>query len=128
MENSFIDLLIRLKNGYLASKETVESPYSHFREEILIVLKKIHFIKDFVTEGKLKKVLKIELSYPEGKPVLTDIKIISKLGQRFYVSYKDLKPVLGGYGYSILSTPKGIMTNIEARKNKLGGELLFKIW
>ena len=128
MENSFIDLVIRLKNGYMARKETIESPHSGFKEEILKVLKKISFIQDYQVEGTQKKRLIINLRYQDSQPVLTNIKIISKLGQRSYVSYKDLKPVLGGLGYSILSTPKGVMTNKQARREKLGGELLFQIW
>lgn len=128
MENSFIDLVIRIKNGYMARKETIESPYSGFRGEILRVLKKISFIQDYQVKGTQKKRLIVNLRYQDGQPVLTNVKIISKLGQRTYVSYKDLKPVLAGLGYSILSTPKGVMTNKQARREKLGGELLFQIW
>lgn len=128
MENSFIDLVVRLKNGYLAKKETIISPYSQFKEKILKVLKKSLFIKDYQVKGEIKKSLIIELLYQDGEPVLTDIKIISRPGQRSYVSYKDLKSVLGGLGCSVLSTPKGVMTNKQARREKLGGELLFKIW
>jgi len=128
MENSFIDLIIRLKNGYLVGKEIVHSPHSHFKEEILAVLKTLAFIKNYKVEGDKKKSLIIDLKYVDGQPAITNIKIISKLGQRTYVSYKDLKPVLSGLGYSILSTPKGVMTNRQARKEKVGGELLFQIW
>ena len=128
MENSYIDLIIRLKNGYMAKKEVVISPHSRFREEILKLLKKIAYIKDYRSEGEVKKTLVIELLYQGGRPAVSEIKIISKLGQRIYVSYKDLKPVLGGLGHSILSTSKGVLTNSQARKEKVGGELLFKIW
>jgi len=128
MNNSFIDLIIRLKNGYMARKETIISPYSHFKEEILILLKKLGFISNYRVEGETIKQIIIDLFYKDGEPVLTDVKIVSRLGQRIYVSYRDLKPVLGGMGWSILSTPKGVMTNKQARREKLGGELLFKIW
>ena len=128
MENSFIDLIIRIKNGYLAGKETIESPFSRFREEILKVLKRLSFIKNYKLESDQKKKISIDLVYRDGQPALTGVKIISKLGQRIYVSYKDLKPVLNGLGHSILSTSKGIMTNREAHRAKLGGELLFEIW
>ncbi len=112
----------------MADKETIESPYSNFKETILVKLKSLKYIKDYTIEGKTKKTITIILAYEDGKTKFTDLTVISKPGQRVYVSYKDLKPVVSGFGYSILSTPNGIMTNIEARKNKVGGELLFNIW
>jgi small subunit ribosomal protein S8 len=72
--------------------------------------------------------IEIELIYTKGVPALTDVKLVSKPGKREYVSYRDLRNVMNGMGVSFLSTPKGIMTNREARKEKLGGELLFMIW
>jgi len=129
MENSINDLIIRIKNGYLAQKEQVVSSYSKFKEAVLKKLAELKFIKDYQVEeeGSFKKLI-INLSYQNKVPALTDVQIFSKPGRRYYVSYKDLKPVMSGYGYSILSTPKGIVTNKEARLKKLGGELLFNIW
>ncbi|MCX7880914.1 MAG: 30S ribosomal protein S8 [Patescibacteria group bacterium] len=128
MGNSAIDLIIRIKNGYLAKKEMVESPYSRFREAILVKLKELKFIKDFKVSGeKIKKII-IELFYHQGNSCLTEVEIISKPGRKIYVSYRDLKPVLNGFGYSILSTPQGIITDKEAKRKKVGGELLFNIW
>jgi len=128
MENSVIDLAIRIKNGYLARRETITVPYSRFKEEVLRKLKDLEFIKNYHVEGDKVKNITVDLLYNNSVPALTDIKIFSKPGQRFYVSYKELKPVLGGLGYSILSTPKGILTNKEAKKEKIGGELLFNVW
>lgn len=128
MENSFIDLIIRLKNGYLAKKEKIESPYSKLKENILKKLLDLKFIKSYHIEGDKIKYFKIELLYKNNIPALNDIKIYSKPGRRYYVSYKDLKPVLSNYGVSILSTNKGILTNKEAQEKKVGGELLFNIW
>ncbi len=128
MENSVIDLAIRIKNGYLARREAITVPYSRFKEEVLKKLKGLEFIKDYHVEGDKVKNITVDLLYNNGASALTDIKIFSKPGQRFYVSYKELKPVFGGIGYSILSTPKGILTDKEARKAKIGGELLFNIW
>lgn len=128
MGNSFIDLIIRIKNGYLARKDQITVLYSRFNERILRKLKELKFIKDFQVRGELKKQITVELLYKDKIPALTDVKIYSKPGQRYYVSYRELKPVLNGLGYSILSTPKGILTNIEAKKMKVGGELLFDIW
>ncbi len=128
MENSFIDLIIRIKNGYLAGKDKVNIPYSRYKESILKKLKELKFVKDYQIIGDVKKEIVVELLYKNKAPALTDIKIYSKPGRRYYVSYRELKPVLSGLGYSILSTSKGILTNIEAKKLKIGGELLFEIW
>lgn len=128
MGNSAIDLIIRIKNGYMAKREEVESTYSVFREELLKKLKELGFIKEYKVEGEKIKKIVITLSYKDGVEALTDVQIYSKPGRRYYVSYRDLKSVLGGFGFSILSTPKGIMTNKEAHKLKIGGELLFSIW
>jgi small subunit ribosomal protein S8 len=128
MENSFIDLIIRIKNGYLAGKDKVNIPYSRYKENILKKLKELKFVKDYQIIGDVKKEIVVELLYKNKMPALTDIKIYSKPGRRYYVSYRELKPVLSGLGYSILSTSKGILTNIEAKKLKIGGELLFEIW
>jgi len=128
MGSSIVDLIIRIKNGYMAKKETVEVIFSKLAETILKKLVNLKYIKGYKVEGDMKKKIIVTLSYNEEVSVVTGIEIVSRPGQRVYVSYKELRPVLSGMGYSILSTPKGIMTNIEARKNKLGGELLFKIW
>ncbi len=128
MKNSFIDLIIRIKNGYMSHKEMVISPYSKFRVEILKKLKSLGFIKDFKFKGEKIQTIDIELLYQDEEPAIKDVEIFSRPGQRQYVSYKDLKPILNGFGYSILSTPKGVLTNKEARQQKIGGELLFSLW
>ncbi|EKE15220.1 MAG: 30S ribosomal protein S8 [uncultured bacterium] len=128
MENSIIDLIIRIKNGYMAKKATIESPHSKYKESVLKKLFSLKFIEGYNIEGEIKKNITIDLKYEEGNPVITDVKIYSKPGMRLYVSYKNLKPVLSGFGYSVLSTSKGIMTDREAKKAKLGGELLFSFW
>ena len=128
MENSIIDLVIRIKNGYMAKKETIESPCSKYKEAILKKLVNLKFIKGYKIKGEIKKNMIIDLAYEEGKPAISDIKVYSKPGMRVYISYKNLKPVLSGFGFSILSTSRGIMTDREAKKAKLGGELLFSFW
>ena len=128
MTNPAIDLIIRIKNGYMAKKEVIESPHSKMREEILKKLLALKFIKKFnINENKFKKI-DIGLLYSGNVPAMNDVRIYSRPGGRHYVSYRDLKPVLSGYGFSFLSTSKGIVTNKEAIKEKLGGELLFSIW
>lgn len=128
MSVSYIDLIIRIKNGYLAKKEVIEAKYSRLNEEILKKLKINKFIKDFqIKEERVKKII-VYLNYEEKEPIFTDIKIYSKPGRRWYCSYRDIKPVLGGLGLSIISTSKGVITDKEAKKSKIGGELLFSIW
>ncbi len=128
MEQSVIDLIIRIKNGYMAQRETVDSPYSTFKEEVLKKLASLKFIKEYGIEGESIKKLNIVLLYHDKVSAFTDVAIFSKPGRRYYVSYKELRPVLSGMGHSIISTSQGIKTGREARKEKLGGELLFNIW
>lgn len=128
MNDPIIDLIIRIKNAYMTKNETLKSPHSSYREAVLKKLVDLKYIKSYSVEGDVIKTIEIELSYLKGVPALTDVKIVSKPGKREYVSYKDLKSVMNGMGVSFLSTPKGILTNREARKEKLGGELLFMIW
>lgn len=125
-----INLIVTLKNGYLAKKDFVISFYSRFLEEVVKVLKREKYVKDYqiIEKSNGKKIMKIFLVYEDGKPALTDVEIVSKPGRRIYTKVEDLKPVLGGLGVAILSTPKGIKTDKEARKENAGGEVLFKIW
>jgi small subunit ribosomal protein S8 len=126
--SAITDLIIRVKNGYMSGKESIESPYSTYREEVLKKLKALGYIKDYEVSGDVVKTMTINLLYKDGLPVLTQVKIFSSPGKKWYVSANELKPVLGGLGYSILSTPQGILTHVEAKKKKVGGELLFNIW
>ncbi len=126
--NPINDLITRIKNGYMAGKDSIESPYSKFREQVIKKLITLRYVKSYETVGEIKKNMTITLNYDNGIPALTQVKIFSTSGRRWYVSHKDLKPVLGGMRYSIISTPQGILTNIEARRKQVGGELLFNIW
>lgn len=128
MDNSVIDLIIRIKNGYMSRRETIESPFSRFREETLKKFKELGYIKNYSKESDIIKKFTIELLYKDGIPAITDIAIKSTSGRRIYVSYKELKPIVNNFGCSIISTSRGILTNKEARKQKVGGELLFNIW
>lgn len=128
MSNSIIDLIIRIKNGYAARRETISSPYSKFKEEVLKKLSTLGYIKQYSVEGDIIKTFTITLDYQNGAPAVTDVKLFSKPGRRWYTASKNIKCVLGGLGVSILSTPQGILTNKEARKTQIGGELLFEIW
>lgn len=129
MNSGIIDLIIRIKNGYLAKRDVISSPHSKMKEQVLKKLKALGFILDYSieTEGP-KKGISITLKYKHGDPVFTDVTIRSKPGQRWYITVNSIKPVMSGTGYMIISTSKGLMTNVEARKSNLGGELLFEIW
>ncbi|MEN9327539.1 MAG: ribosomal protein [Candidatus Parcubacteria bacterium] len=123
------DLIIRIKNGYQARREHITSSYSKYRGEVLKKLKELKYIKDYHVEGDKIKNVTIDLKYDEaGAPALTGVKIYSTPGRRWYSQASELKPILGGLGCSLISTPQGILDNKQARKKKLGGELLFAIW
>ncbi len=129
MGHPIVDLIIRIKNGYKAHRVSIDSLYSVYRERVVKKLVELGYLKNYEVAGDKVKKMVIYLSYGDGtEPAVTDVKVYSKPGRRWYTSVKDLRPVLGGLGYSVLSTPKGILTNVEAKKNKVGGELLFSIW
>ncbi|MBI2593586.1 30S ribosomal protein S8 [Candidatus Daviesbacteria bacterium] len=125
------DSLIRIKNGYLAYREEVILPYSKLVLAICKLLANESFIESFKeekVEGKNYSSIKVVLKYLGKKPALTDIKRISKPGLRIYKSRKALPKVLNGFGLAIISTPKGVMSDKEARKNGLGGEVMAHVW
>ena len=133
INNPLIDMLIRMKNAQLAKHEHVLVPMSHTKFRIAEILKESGFLVNI--EKKKKKARKSEheyilmqLKYKDGDAGISGIKVISKPSRKIYISAKDIKPVRSGYGISILSTPKGIMNSKEAKKQNLGGELLFEIW
>ena len=120
------DLLTRLRNATKAQKSVVAIDHSKMKEHILEVMKNKKFIDDFVVEEEgPHKILKVKLS--EKHPNL-HVKRISKPGQRIYIKTDELKQVKSGLGITILSTPKGVMSNLEARKQHLGGEMLCEVY
>lgn len=128
MTDPIIDIMTRIKNGYMAHRETVDSPHSKYKEEVLKKMKSLKYIEDYEVSGDIIKHILITLHYDGLVPAVTGMKFYSTPGRRWYTTMHDLKPVVGGMGYSIISTSAGIMTNIEARKKNIGGELLFAIW
>ena len=123
------DLIIRIKNAGLSGIEIVELPYSKLSYEIANKLQQHSFVKNVDKRGSgVKKSLKIELNYTGDRHKIRDVKRISKPGCRVYMKMKDINPVRRGTGTVILSTPKGILTGEEARKDRVGGEALFSIW
>lgn len=104
-------------------------PYSRLKEEIVDVLKKEDYIKNFsITEENNKKAIDIELLYKNGEPAVTDLNRISKPGLRQYVDRKEIPVVLSGLGTAILTTSKGVMTGRQARQQGIGGEIICNIW
>ncbi len=120
------DMITRIRNTLIAGHKSLGVPASRIKGEIAKILKQEGYISDYkVTEDGIKKVIKLELMFtPNGETVIKEIRRISKPGCRIYANKKELPRVKGGLGISILSTSKGIMTGTEARRLKIGGELI----
>ncbi|MDD2732213.1 MAG: 30S ribosomal protein S8 [Candidatus Pacebacteria bacterium] len=136
MTDPITDMLNRIRNAQAVLKDSVEIPFSKLKYEIAQIMEKEGLIKKLEKKGKKeKKFFEITLNYykdesaKEGKkPVILGLRRISKPGQRIYTSSRDIKSVRGGYGISIISTPSGLMASKEAKKKKLGGEIICEIW
>jgi len=124
------DMIARIKNAQLRNHKMIKLPSSNFKVKIAEVLKKEGFIVDFKTESKKTNVLDllISLKYNSGSPVISTIERISKPGRRIFSSAQSLPKINNGLGIAIISTPKGVMTDIDARKQKLGGEIICKVF
>ena len=120
------DMITRIRNAHLRGKDYVESPSSNLRINILEVLKDEGFIKGYskTDYDNGKSEVQIELKYHDGKPVIKEINRVSKPGRRVYSSVSGMNLVKNGLGISILSTPKGVMSDRSARTNNVGGEVL----
>jgi small subunit ribosomal protein S8 len=128
MTDPISDLLTRLRNASLALAPEVEVAHSRMKESIANILKKEGYIADCSVEGKMARKLKLKLKYQGRKGVIVGLKRVSKPGLRRYVRATEIPRVLGGMGTVIVSTPRGVMTGMEARKQTLGGELLCYVW
>jgi small subunit ribosomal protein S8 len=123
------EMLTAIRNAQAVLKPTVIVPFSEFKSEIIELMEKEGFLeKSEKKNRKNGKALEITLKYKDNISVISGIKRISKPGQRIYIGYNDMKSVRNGYGMSIISTSKGLMTNKEARKQKIGGELICEVW
>lgn len=128
MTDPISDMLARLRNANLALIPEVELAHSKMKESIASILKKEGYIADCSVESKPHKRLRLKLKYQGRKGVIVGLKRVSKPGLRRYVRAADIPRVLGGMGTAIVSTPRGVMTGVEARKQNLGGELLCFVW
>lgn len=126
MNDTIADLLARLQNGIQRKKEIISVPSTKINKEILRVLKEEEMIKDF-NDGE-KGFLDVEVMYDNDEPVVSHFNRVSSGGQRIYQTSKEIKPIMNGRGISILSTSKGIMTGSRAKGEKIGGELICKVW
>lgn len=129
--DSLSDLITRIRNAQMANKKTVDSPMSRAREDLVKVLESEGYIRGYSIvecDETGHKLLRVELKYFEGKPVIAEIKRISKPGRRVYSSIKDLPLVKNGLGINILSTNKGVMSDVEARKQSVGGEVICSVF
>lgn len=125
----YTNLLTQIQNAQAVNKERVKTPYSAMDEKVLEILASKHFITAFEKKGRNpKKYLESVLSYKNSSPAITGIKFISTPSRHVYRKYSQLRRVKQGYGFSIISTSKGLMTDVDAHKNKTGGEVLFNIW
>ena len=124
------DMFSRIRNGQMRLLNSIDIPSSKFRKNILKILKEEGYIKDYYIEKSQnnKISLKINLKYYEGDPVIKEIKRISKPGRRVYSRANSIPRVMNGLGLAILSTPKGVMTDSEAKKNNIGGEIICKVF
>ena len=128
MTDPIADMLTRIRNALSAGKLNVKMPDSKQKRAIAQVLKDEGFIADFAqAEADAKPVLNIDLKYYEGKPVIENIKRISRPGLRIYKGKNELPKVMGGLGVAIVSTSKGVMSDTAARKAQVGGEVLLEV-
>lgn len=130
MSDPLADMLTRIRNGQRVNKETVSSPASNMRQRVLDVLEREGFIRGYnrVDDQTGKPQINIELKYHEGSPVIREIKRVSKPGLRVYSSVADLPRIRNGLGISIVSTPKGVLSDSEARDQNVGGEIICTVF
>jgi len=123
------DMIARIKNAQDRNHKKVELPSSNFKTKIADILKNEGFIKDFkVNKEDSKFLLSLELKYHSGNPVISTFERVSKPGRRIFSSADGLPKINNGLGIAIISTPKGVMTDIDARKQRVGGEIICKVF
>jgi small subunit ribosomal protein S8 len=123
------DMIARIKNAQERNHKKVELPSSNFKTKIADILKNEGFIKDFkINKENDKPLLSLELKYHSGNPVISTFERVSKPGRRIFSSADGLPKINNGLGIAIVSTPKGVMTDIDARKQRVGGEIICKVF
>tara|TARA_Y100000741_G_scaffold300591_1_gene241946 strand:+ start:28 stop:423 length:396 start_codon:yes stop_codon:yes gene_type:complete len=123
------DMIARIKNAQSRNHKKVELPSSNFKIKIAEILKNEGFVKDFkINSENNKGVLSLELKYHSGNPVISTFERVSKPGRRIFSSADGLPKINNGLGIAIISTPKGVMTDLDARKQRVGGEIICKVF
>ena len=123
------DMIARVKNAQARNHKIVELPSSNFKSKIAEILKNEGFIKEFkVNSEENKNILSLELKYHSGNPVISAFERVSKPGRRIFSSAEGLPRINNGLGIAIVSTPKGVMTDMDARKQRVGGEIICKVF
>ena len=128
MTDPIADMLTRIRNANRALLPAIELPYSRIKESIAGILKKEGYINDFAVEGKTIKGLKLKLKYQGKKSIIEGLSRVSTPGLRRYVGATEIPRVRGGLGVAVLSTSEGLMTDTQARKKNIGGELICYVW
>lgn len=129
--DTIADFITIIRNGVMVSKSVVTAPYSKMRNSIAQILKDEGFIHDYAivnADSDSQKMLKVFLKYVDGESVIHEIQRISKPGRRVYVNSRDIKPVIGKLGISILTTSRGVIANKQAKKLVVGGEVMCTVW
>src|SRR5262245_61415076 len=128
MNDPISDLLTRIRNANRALLPTVDLPHSRIKESIVAILKREGYIAEYSVEGKLPKTLRLKLKYQGKKSIIEGLRRISTPGLRRYVGATKIPRVRGGLGVALLSTSQGVMTDFQARKRNVGGELICYVW
>lgn len=130
MTDPLSDMLTRIRNGQRANKNAIKSPSSRLRVNVLEVLQREGYIRGYElgTDDRDHPEIRIELKYHEGEPVIREVHRVSRPGQRVYSKIKDLQRVYNGLGISVLSTPRGVLSDGEARAQNVGGEVLCTVF
>jgi len=128
MNDPISDLLTRIRNANRALLPAVELPHSKIKESIVGILKREGYIADFAVEGKVPRTIKLKLKYQGKKSIIEGLRRVSTPGLRRYVGATEIPRVRGGLGVAVLSTSEGLMTDVQARRRKIGGELICYVW
>jgi small subunit ribosomal protein S8 len=128
MNDPISDLLTRIRNANRALLPAVEVPHSRIKESIVGILKREGYIADFAVEGKLPRTIKLKLKYQGKKSIIEGLRRISTPGLRRYVGATEIPRVRGGLGVAVVSTSEGLLTDVQARRKTLGGELICYVW
>ncbi len=129
MTDTIADMLIRIKNAYMARHDTVSIPHSKLKQALGDILVANNYVSSMeVHDTYPQKTIKIQLTYIDDVPAMTDVKRVSKPGRRVYASVNEIPRTLGGYGITVLSTNQGVLIDKDAKKKNVGGEVLCQVW